>query len=225
MADKTGTAKNRAESILKPTGTTKTPKTAPTSGLSPSQGNSKGIEGTLQGLSQMKLSDVGGQMAPFNEGDFRIGDVRNTSGLPQATPKEHANSMANMAGAIRLLELQQEAAKVSGKVFDVVKERATTYGKGVQAVTQIEKVKGDLYKYQEQVETNGILGLRVEAKQAERAAYTQQVIFDKQGYLQKVEAAKLAVELMETNLEQHREKLRSLGITPTQSQVSTRPVQ
>jgi hypothetical protein len=215
-------AKSKAESILKPQGTSKATK-SPNTGLSQSPANTKGIETTLRGLSQMTIGDVGSQMSPFNEGEFKITDVRSTGHLPQATVKEHSASMANMAGAIRLLELHQEAAKVAGKTFDVVKERATTYGKGVQAVTQIEKVKGDLFKYQEQTETNGILGLRVESKQAERAAYTQQVVYDKQSFLQKVEQAKLAVELMELSLEANREKLRAAGITPTQQQVSTRP--
>lgn len=223
MVDKTRTARSKAESLLKPTGSAKATKT-PNTGLSSSQGKSKAVESTLNGLSNMTVSAIGNQLAPFNEGEFKITDVRNTEHLPQATVKEHSASMANMAGAIRLLELHQESAKVTGKVFDVVKERATTYSKGVQAVTQIEKVQGDLFKHQEQIEQNGILGLRVESKQAERAAYTQQIVYDKQSFLQKVEAAKLSVELMEVSLEANREKLRAAGITPTQQQVSTRPL-
>jgi len=211
-------AKSKAESILKPQGTK-----TPVSGLSPSKGKGEGIEATLNGLSSMTINDVGAAMTPFSEGEFKVTDVRNTGHLPQASVQEHSASMANMQGAIRLLELQQESAKVTGKTFDVLKERAVTFGKGVQAVTQIEKVKGEVFKYQEQVEQNGILGLRVDSKKAEHAAYSQQVGYDKQSFLQKVEQARLSVATMEVTLEQSREKLKALGITPTQT-IAAKPV-
>jgi len=222
MATNLRSAKSKAESILKPSGTTKGTKT-PDSGLKPSQVKREGIEATLNGLSNMTINDVGSALSPFSEGEFKITDVKNTAHLPQASVQEHSVSMQNMQGAIRLLELHQESAKVTGKVFDVVKERAATFGKGVQAVTQIEKVKGELFKYQEQVEQNGILGLRVDSKRAEHTAYSQQIVYDKQSFLQKVEQARLSVATMEVTLEQSREKLKALGITPTQT-ISTKPV-
>lgn len=166
---------------------------------------------TLPGLPVLTPDSIATTLTPFDPNLFRITDVNNIpDSLPQSTVDQHSQGIAKMEGALRHLELHQKSAQVSGKVFDVIGERASTIGKGLSAANKIEQSKNtylDLLLTQESQKQKGVkLGLA----QHRTAVDVQSAPFTKQGVMQDFERLKADTAVKQIEAEKAKSNLLKL---------------
>lgn len=106
----------------------------------------------LEGINPNVIKDMTPQ---FVETAYAVSDPLNPpDNLPQATEAQFNKGMAIYAGADRALQLTGAAFDLSRQRFTVVGKQARAFGAGIKAATEFEKVRGDYFDYQNQIETN-----------------------------------------------------------------------
>lgn len=106
----------------------------------------------LEGINPNVIKDMTPQ---FVETAYGVSDPLDPpDNLPQATEAQFNKGMAIYAGADRALQLTGAAFDLSRQRFTVVGKQARAFGAGIKAATEFEKVRGDYFDYQNQIETN-----------------------------------------------------------------------
>lgn len=106
----------------------------------------------LEGINPNVIKDM---LPQFQETSYAISDPLNPpENAPQVTEAQYDKG-------IRINEGMQRALKLTGAAFDttqlrftVIGKQAKAFGAGVKAATEFEKVRGDFFDYQSQIETN-----------------------------------------------------------------------
>ena len=107
----------------------------------------------MNGLNPLGVESVLDELPEFQPADYRVKDPLNPpDSLPQVSQGEFIKASRIYEGATRAVQL-------TGKAFDLTRERllvegkkAKTFSAGVQAATAYEKVKSDLANYQTQLQ-------------------------------------------------------------------------
>jgi DNA-binding ferritin-like protein len=139
----------------------------PASITTSSGSNSTTFSAIVPGLPTHITPDaIAGMLPKFNESEYVISDPLNPpETLPQVTEAQFDKGMTIYEGT-------QRALKLTGAAFDTTRERFTTLGKqakafgaGVKAATEFERVKGDYFDYQGQLQTNEQKGIALGVSQ------------------------------------------------------------
>lgn len=177
-------------------GTKKTTPTPPPA----SQTQIVGKEGDLTtvqvpGLVGISPDGIAGMMPTFKHEDYAISDPLNPSkNIPQATVEQHRAGMAIYEGGMRALDLTGAAFDVTGKKFTVLGKQAKAFGAGVQAATELEKVRGNYTDYLNQLEINTQKGIALDVNQTKTTSDRTKSGYTKEEISQKEEQARLASE-------------------------------
>ena len=109
----------------------------------------------MSGLNPLGVESVQDELPEFQSADYC---VKNPLNPPESLPQV---SQGEFIKASRIYEGATRAVQLTGKAFDLTRERfvvegkkAKTFSAGVQAATAFEKVKGDLTDYQIQLQNN-----------------------------------------------------------------------
>lgn len=109
----------------------------------------------VPGLTGINPNVIGSMVPQFSENAYQISDPLNPpDNLPQATESQFNKGMGIYAGADRALQMTGAAFDLTRQRFTVVGKQAKAFGAGVKAATEFEKVRGDFFDYQNQIETN-----------------------------------------------------------------------
>ena len=106
------------------------------------------IDSRIPGLMTVSPDLITGMMPAFKPEDYRINDPLNPpETLPQATQSQFDKGMKIYEGATRSLKLTGAALDLTREKFTVIGKHSKAFGAGIQAATEIEKVKGNYLDY------------------------------------------------------------------------------
>lgn len=135
-------------------------------------------------------------MPQFSESSYAVSDPLNPpTTITQATETQFNQGMGIYAGADRALQLTGAAFDLTKQRFTVVGKQAKAFGAGIKAATEFEKVKGDYYDYQGQLQTNQQKAVTLEVNQHRTATTTAQAVYDKTSLDEKLNQSKIDSEL------------------------------
>ncbi|MCP6763002.1 MAG: hypothetical protein NHB32_30490 [Fischerella sp. CENA71] len=143
--------------------------------------NSNGnISVAAPGLPDLRPEGIAALTPRFELSQYHVDDPLNPpESLPQATQSQFDKGMTIYEGASRALKLTGAAMDLTKEKFTVLKKKASAVGAGIQAATEIEKVKGDYLGYLSQSEITQQKGTGYVVEQArtqviqQTATYTQ----------------------------------------------------
>ena len=100
-------------------------------------------------------SEVEGQLPQFNPQQYQVSDpLSPPESMPQVTQSQFVSASRIYDGGMRALQLTGKAFDLTRERFVVEGKKAKTFSAGVQTATAFEKVKGDLTDYQIQLQNN-----------------------------------------------------------------------
>ncbi|MBD2536115.1 hypothetical protein H6G97_45100 [Nostoc flagelliforme FACHB-838] len=107
----------------------------------------------IPGLLSVTPDLIPGMMPPFQPNQYHISDPLNPpETLPQATQSQLDLGMKIYEGSTRALKLTGAALDLTREKFTVIGKHSKAFGAGIQAATEIEKVKGNYLDYLNQKE-------------------------------------------------------------------------
>lgn len=107
----------------------------------------------IPGLLTVTPDLVPGMMPPFQPNQYHISDPLNPpETLPIATQSQFDKGMKIYEGSTRALKLTGAALDLTREKFTVIGKHSKAFGTGIQAATEIEKVKGNYLDYLSQKE-------------------------------------------------------------------------
>ncbi|NER50971.1 MAG: hypothetical protein F6K47_43540 [Symploca sp. SIO2E6] len=144
LAQKTvGAAKSVIETASNLVDTTKKPRKRTTSNAS------------IPTLKFTTPNKVEGQLPQFNPQQYQVSDpLSPPKSMPQVTQSQFVSASRIYDGGMRALQLTGKAFDLTRERFVVEGKKAKTFSAGVQTATAFEKVKGDLTDYQIQLQNN-----------------------------------------------------------------------
>lgn len=152
--------------------------------------------GSVPGLITFTPDAVAGMMPQFSESSFAVSDALNPSeNLPQATESQFNKGMATYQGATRALQLTGAAFDLTKERFTVIGKQAKAFGAGIKTATEFEKVKGDYYDYQNQLQANQQKSVTLEVNQHRTTVATAQAVHDKAGLDEKLNQSRIDADL------------------------------
>ena len=155
-------------------------------------------------------------MPKFDQSAYQIIDPLNPpETLPQVTEAQFDKGMTIYEGT-------QRALKLTGAAFDTTRERFTTLGKqakafgaGVKAATEFERVKGDYFDYQGQLQTNEQKDIALGVAQHKTTTDRTTATHDTATMDEKLKQSELAAQLARATTQDKQNKLdefrKSLG--------------
>lgn len=179
-------AKTVAEKIAKgsknATTTAVTPATTPT-------------DSRIPGLLTVTPELIPGMMPAFKPEDYRINDPLNPPDtLPQATEAQLDKGMRIYEGATRALKLTGAALDLTREKFTVISKHSKAFGAGIQAATEIEKVRGNYLDYLSQKEVTSQKAVTLDVNQVKTVTDTNISVFTKDELNEKLKQAELKAE-------------------------------
>ncbi|NER26010.1 MAG: hypothetical protein F6J96_36035, partial [Symploca sp. SIO1C2] len=122
------------------------------------QNTVKQVKGAAQYSEMSRLNPLGvesvqEELPSFQPADYRVKDPLNPpESLPQVSQGEFIKASRIYEGATRAVQLTGKAFDLTRERFVVEGKKAKTFSAGVQAATAYEKVKSDLANYQTQLQ-------------------------------------------------------------------------
>lgn len=175
----------------------KTPSVVPTAtpiAITPTV--SKEMASTVPGLPVFTPESVSAMMPKFEETAYAVVDPLNPPAtLPQVSEAHYNRSMSIYKGATYALQLSGAGFDLSREKFNVISKRAKAYGAGLQAATAFEKVRGDFYDYQNQLETNTQKSVTLDVNRHRTGVVSAQAPFDKTSLDEKLRQSSIAAQL------------------------------
>ncbi len=164
---------------------------------------------SVPGLMDFTPDKIEGMLPQFDDSKYQVADPLNPSeSIPQVSQQHYDKSEAIFQGGTRALKLH-------GLAFDMGKERFTTLGKkvkavsaGIKLVTEVERVKGDFLDYLNQNETNKQKSITLSVATHKTATDSQKAVYDVQSLDEKLEQARITADMATA---QTQEKLSSLS--------------
>lgn len=153
------------------------------------------ITRNVPGLITLTPELLPAQMPAFDPQKYQVADPLNPSEtLPQATQAQFDKGMKLYEGATRALKLTGAALDLTRERFTVVGKHAKALGSGIQAATEIEKVKGNFLDYLNQKEVTSQKEVTLEVSQAKTTTDTSIAVHSKSELDEKLKQAKFKAE-------------------------------
>ena len=153
------------------------------------------IDSRIPGLMTVTPDLISGMMPPFKPEDYRINDPLNPpETLPQATQSQYDLGMKIYEGATRSLKLTGAALDLTREKFTVIGKHSKAFGAGIQAATEIEKVKGNYLDYLNQKEVTTQKSVALDVSQVKTIADTNISVYSKDELNQKLLQAQIKAE-------------------------------
>jgi hypothetical protein len=149
----------------------------------------------IPGLLTLTPDLIPGMMPGFKPEDYRINDPLNPpETLPQASQSQLDKGMRIYEGATRALKLTGAALDLTREKFAVVGKHSKAFGAGIQAATEIEKVKGNYLDYANQKEVTTQKSVVLAVSQVKTIADKNIAIHSKDELNQKLLQAQIKAE-------------------------------
>ncbi|MHC5717366.1 MAG: hypothetical protein ACYTX0_35940 [Nostoc sp.] len=153
------------------------------------------IDSRIPGLMTVTPDLIPGMMPVFKPEDYRINDPLNPpETLPQATQSQHDLGMKIYEGATRSLKLTGAALDLTREKFTVIGKHSKAFGAGIQAATEIEKVRGNYLDYLNQKEVTTQKSVSLDVSQVKTLADTNISVHSKDELNQKLLQAQIKAE-------------------------------
>ncbi len=162
--------------------------TSPTSATVP-------IDTRLPGLMTVTPDLIPAMLPPFKSEDYRVNDPLNPpESLPQATQSQFDKGMKIYEGATRSLKLTGAALDLTREKFTVIGKHSKAFGAGIQAATEIEKVRSNYLDYLDQKEVTTQKSVALDINQVKTIADTNISVYSKNELDQKLLQAQIKAE-------------------------------
>lgn len=149
----------------------------------------------IPGLMTVTPDLIPGMMPVFKPEDYRINDPLNPpETLPQASQSQLDKGMKIYEGATRSLKLTGAALDLTREKFTVIGKHSKAFGAGIQAATEIEKVKGNYLDYLNQKEVTTQKSVSLDVSQVKTIADTNISVYSKDELNQKLLQAQIKAE-------------------------------
>lgn len=153
------------------------------------------IDSRIPGLLTVTPDLVPGMMPPFQPNQYHISDPLNPpETLPQATQSQFDKGMKIYEGSTRALKLTGAALDLTREKFTVIGKHSKAFGAGIQAATEIEKVKGNYLDYLNQKEVTIQKSVALDVSQVKTIADTNISVYSKDELDQKLLQAQIKAE-------------------------------
>ncbi len=153
------------------------------------------IDSRIPGLMTVTPDLIPGMMPVFKPEDYRINDPLNPpDNLPQASQSQLDKGMKIYEGATRSLKLTGAALDLTREKFTVIGKHSKAFGAGIQAATEIEKVKGNYLDYLNQKEVTTQKSVSLDVSQVKTIADTNISVYSKDELNQKLVLAQIKAE-------------------------------
>lgn len=153
------------------------------------------IDSRIPGLMTVTPDLIPGMMPAFKPEDYRINDPLNPpETLPQASQSQLDKGMKIYEGATRSLKLTGAALDLTREKFTVIGKHSKAFGAGIQAATEIEKVKGNYLDYLNQKEVTTQKSVALDVSQIKTIADTNISVHSKDELNQKLLQAQIKAE-------------------------------
>ncbi|MHC5725303.1 MAG: hypothetical protein ACYTXY_14420 [Nostoc sp.] len=153
------------------------------------------IDSRIPGLMTVTPDLIPGMMPAFKPEDYRINDPLNPpETLPQASQSQLDKGMKIYEGATRSLKLTGAALDLTREKFTVIGKHSKAFGAGIQAATEIEKVKGNYLDYLNQKEVTTQKSVSLDVSQVKTIADTNISVYSKDELNQKLLQAQIKAE-------------------------------
>lgn len=153
------------------------------------------INSRIPGLMTVTPDLIPGMMPAFKPEDYRINDPLNPpETLPQATQSQFDKGMKIYEGSTRALKLTGAALDLTREKFTVIGKHSKAFGAGIQAATEIEKVKGNYLDYLNQKEVTTQKSVVLDVSQVKTIADTNISVHSKDELNQKLLQAQIKAE-------------------------------
>ncbi|MDZ7970393.1 MAG: hypothetical protein RM368_36610 [Nostoc sp. DedSLP03] len=153
------------------------------------------IDSRIPGLMTVTPDLISGMMPAFKPEDYRINDPLNPpENLPQATQSQFDKGMKIYEGSTRALKLTGAALDLTREKFTVIGKHSKAFGAGIQAATEIEKVKGNYLDYLNQKEVTTQKTVALDVSQVKTLADTNISVYSKDELNQKLLQAQIKAE-------------------------------
>lgn len=153
------------------------------------------IDSRIPGLLTVTPDLIPGMMPPFQPNQYHISDSLNPpETLPQATQSQLDKGMKIYEGATRSLKLTGAALDLTREKFTVIGKHSKAFGTGIQAATEIEKVKGNYLDYLNQKEVTTQKSVALDVSQVKTIADTNISVYSKDELNQKLLQAQIKAE-------------------------------
>lgn len=150
------------------------------------------IDSRIPGLMTVTPDLVPGMMPAFKPEDYRINDPLNPpETLPQATQSQFDKGMKIYEGSTRALKLTGAALDLTREKFTVIGKHSKAFGAGIQAATEIEKVKGNYLDYLNQKEVTTQKSVSLDVTQVKTITDTNISVYSKDELNQKLLQAEI----------------------------------
>ncbi|QHG20975.1 MULTISPECIES: hypothetical protein [unclassified Nostoc] len=149
----------------------------------------------IPGLLSVTPDLIPGMMPPFQPNQYHISDPLNPpETLPQATQSQLDKGMKIYEGSTRALKLTGAALDLTREKFTVIGKHSKAFGAGIQAATEIEKVKGNYLDYLNQKEVTTQKSISLDVSQVKTSADTNISVYSKDELNQKLLQAQIKAE-------------------------------
>ena len=153
------------------------------------------IDTRIPGLMTLTPDLIPGMMPAFKPEDYRINDPLNPSEtLPQATQSQFDKGMKIYEGATRSLKLTGAALDLTREKFTVIGKHSKAFGAGIQAASEVEKVKGNYLDYLNQKEVTSQKSVSLDVSQVKTIADTNISVYSKDELNQRLLQAQIKAE-------------------------------
>ncbi|MBD2441002.1 hypothetical protein [Nostoc sp. FACHB-110] len=153
------------------------------------------IDKRVPGLLNVTPETLPVMIPAFHPDKYHIADPLNPpENLPQATEAQLDKGMKLYEGATRALKLTGAALDLTREKFTVVGKHAKAFGAGIQAATEIEKVRGNYLDYLNQKEITTQKSVTLDVSQAKTTTDTNIAVYSKDELTQKLKQAELKAE-------------------------------
>jgi hypothetical protein len=153
------------------------------------------IDNHIPGLLNLTPQTMVAGIPPFHPEHYHIADPLNPPAtLPQATEQQLTKGTQIYEGAIRALKLTGLAFDVTREKFTVIGKHAKAYSSGIQAATDLEKVRGNYLDYQNQKEITAQKSVALGINQFKTVTDTSAAVHTKDELNQKLKQAELKAE-------------------------------
>ena len=153
------------------------------------------IDSRIPGLLTVTPDLIPGMMPPFQPNQYHISDPLNPpETLPQATQSQLDKGMKIYEGSTRALKLTGAALDLTREKFTVIGKHSKAFGAGIQAATEIEKVKGNYLDYLNQKEVTTQKSVALDVSQVKTIADTNISVYSKDELDQKLLQAQIKAE-------------------------------
>ncbi|MBD2415945.1 hypothetical protein FACHB389_30210 [Nostoc calcicola FACHB-389] len=170
-------------------------KVSSTSNTANNQATTVKVDSNIPGLLTVTPELVPGMMPAFQPNQYHISDALNPpETLPQATQSQLDKGMKVYEGASRALQLTGAALDLTREKFTVIGKHAKAFGAGIQAATEIEKVRGNYIDYLNQKEITSQKTVTLDVSQAKTITDTNIAVFSKDELNQRLKQAELKAE-------------------------------